>query len=126
MPPNQFYLVNASNGQTIMYGDLDLFMSALPDTHARIAQEERIAEAQAALTDTATELHERDVQIRAEHIRILAHVTDALTRRPEIARISQEGRIYGIVAERGVVAMHRVVHEHRVHCRHRGRGLRRI
>ena len=37
MPPNQFYLVNASNGQTIMYGDLDLFMSALPDTHAHIA-----------------------------------------------------------------------------------------
>jgi hypothetical protein len=61
-----------------MSGDLDLFMSALPDTHACIAQKERIAEAQAALTDTATELHERDVQIRAEHIPILAHVTDAL------------------------------------------------
>jgi hypothetical protein len=57
-----------------MSGDLDLFMSALSDTHARIAQEARIAEAQAALTDTAAELHGREAQIRAEHIRILAHV----------------------------------------------------
>jgi hypothetical protein len=62
-----------------MSGDPDLFMSVLPDTHARIAQEKRIAEAQAALTDTAAELHEREAQIRAEHIRILADAADALT-----------------------------------------------
>jgi hypothetical protein len=70
--PNEFHLVNASNGQTIMPGDLDLFMSALPDTHARMA--------------------------------LVAFKSG------ETARISREGRIHGIVPERGVVAMHRVVH----------------
>jgi hypothetical protein len=92
MPADRFDIVNAATGQSIMSGPLDLIMTALPGTHARIAQERRNAETAIKLARADADLRSREAAVRAEAIRLLADRADDLARRLDSFAVRQEAR----------------------------------
>jgi hypothetical protein len=62
-PTPQFNLVNASTGQVIFTGPLDLFLQAIPETHARIDQEQRLHALADQLSNLTSRLDQREARL---------------------------------------------------------------
>jgi hypothetical protein len=91
MAADRFDLVNSATGQPIMSG-LDLVLTALPDTHARIDQERRIADSAAALGRAEAAIQAREAAVRAEAIRLIVDRAEDLARRLDAYTTRRDAR----------------------------------